>query len=202
MPLSRSSQRIRFLYLTHHTHSDLHTLAPRIQIIFALIERAQFSRNESIYLGGAASKRIFGDAGSGRVDPAFQGSFMDLMLLETERLHSLVRRYQSPSEHPFSEGLPEPVLPPIDHPAVLQPNRININDKIKSVYIHNLVPGLCGNETDDEQYGSSAVCDIAALQALSSRIHYGKFVAEAKFQANLERYGVVCVVWCCTVLYC
>ena len=67
-------------------------------------------------------------------------------------------------------------------------NQININDKIKSVYIHNLVPGLCDLDTNDEHYGSSAVCDIAALQALSSRIHYGKFVAEAKFQANLERY--------------
>ena len=30
--------------------------------------------------------------------------------------------------------------------------------------------------------------DIAVLQALSKRIHFGKFIAEAKFQAETERY--------------
>ncbi|MCI03925.1 chorismate mutase chloroplastic-like, partial [Trifolium medium] len=35
---------------------------------------------------------------------------------------------------------------------------------------------------DDGNYGSAAVCDTLCLQALSKRIHYGKFVAEAKFQ--------------------
>jgi hypothetical protein len=63
------------------------------------------------------------------------------MLLETERLHSLVRRYTVASEHPFSEGLPEPVLPPIDHPVVLHPNQININAKIKTVYVVGISQG-------------------------------------------------------------
>ena len=31
---------------------------------------------------------------------------------------------------------------------------------------------------DDGNYGSSAVCDTECLQALSKRIHYGKFIAE------------------------
>lgn len=35
---------------------------------------------------------------------------------------------------------------------------------------------------DDEQHGSSVVCDVNALQALSRRVHLGKFVAESKFQ--------------------
>ncbi|KAJ2852802.1 chorismate mutase aro7, partial [Coemansia erecta] len=35
---------------------------------------------------------------------------------------------------------------------------------------------------DDTNYGSSATRDIECLQALSRRIHYGKFVAESKFQ--------------------
>lgn len=37
-------------------------------------------------------------------------------------------------------------------------------------------------EGDDGNYGSAATLDVLALQALSSRIHYGKFVAEAKFR--------------------
>lgn len=35
---------------------------------------------------------------------------------------------------------------------------------------------------DDGNYGSAATLDLLALQALSKRIHYGKFVAEAKFR--------------------
>lgn len=41
---------------------------------------------------------------------------------------------------------------------------------------------------DDGNYGSAAVCDIAVLQALSKRIHFGKFIAEAKFQSERERH--------------
>lgn len=35
---------------------------------------------------------------------------------------------------------------------------------------------------DDSNYGSAGVLDVLCLQALSKRIHYGKFVAEAKFR--------------------
>lgn len=35
---------------------------------------------------------------------------------------------------------------------------------------------------DDGNYGSAATIDVLCLQALSKRIHYGKFVAEAKFR--------------------
>lgn len=38
---------------------------------------------------------------------------------------------------------------------------------------------------DDEQHGSSVVCDVNALQALSRRVHLGKFVAESKFQVHM-----------------
>lgn len=39
-----------------------------------------------------------------------------------------------------------------------------------------------------ENYGSSAMCDIACLQSLSRRIHFGKFVAESKFRAEREKF--------------
>lgn len=35
---------------------------------------------------------------------------------------------------------------------------------------------------DDYNYGSAGVLDVLCLQALSKRIHYGKYVAEAKFR--------------------
>ena len=45
-------------------------------------------------------------------------SFLDFVFRETEKIHSLVRRFTSPDEHPFFTDLPEPVLPLIDFPQV------------------------------------------------------------------------------------
>lgn len=54
-------------------------------------------------------------------------------------------------------------------------------------YVEKIVGRLC-NAGDDEQHGSSVLCDIVAMQALSRRIHYGKFVAESKFLSDPEKY--------------
>lgn len=39
-----------------------------------------------------------------------------------------------------------------------------------------------------ENYGSAATCDVNILQALSRRIHFGKFVAESKFRTETQRF--------------
>lgn len=44
---------------------------------------------------------------------------------------------------------------------------------------------------DDGNYGSAAVADVAALQALAKRVHYGQFVAEAKFRADPGGYAAL-----------
>lgn len=69
-----------------------------------------------------------------------------------------------------------------------------MNEKIKKSYIKHFLPTACADfgrkdrgETE-ENYGSAATCDIACLQALSRRIHFGKFVAESKFQTETEKY--------------
>jgi hypothetical protein len=53
-------------------------------IVFALIERAQFKQNLGVY-----------DPNAFDFGPEFQGSFLDYLLLETESLHSKVRRWFS-----------------------------------------------------------------------------------------------------------
>ncbi|NOY79379.1 MAG: chorismate mutase [Kiritimatiellaeota bacterium] len=144
-------------------------------IIFALIERAQFRHNEIIYRKGA-----FPNVGS--------RSLVGYLLHETEAIHAKMRRYTSPDEHPFFSDLPEPILPALRYDEdPLHPNRINLNDRIRMVYEQQIVPFVC-TAGDDAQYGSSSVCDVACLQALSRRIHYGKFVAESKFRAEPERF--------------
>ena len=141
-------------------------------IIFALIERAQFCVNAIVYKRGAFRAEIG------------EESLAGYMLRETERTHARVRRYTSPDEHPFFTDLPDPVLPLLRYDEnPLRTNTINFNDPIRRMYETEMIPFLC-RPGDDSQYGSSAVCDVACLQALSKRIHYGKFVVESKYQAR------------------
>lgn len=117
------------------------------------------------------------------------------MLSEQERLQSLVRRYESPDEYPFfPDVLQKPILQPLRYPKILHPNNVNVNDKLKQSYIEHVLPAACvqlGREERgeaEEHYGSSATYDVLCLQALSRRIHFGKFVAESKFQKETERF--------------
>lgn len=71
------------------------------------------------------------------------------MLLETEKLHALMRRYTAADENAFYPRLlPEPILPTLDYPRVLNPNRININDHIMNVYLEKILPGLTTPTSD------------------------------------------------------
>ena len=144
-------------------------------ILFGLIERAQFCRNEIIYRPGGLGPQLGGE------------SLMAYLLHECERAHAKVRRYTSPDEHPFFHDLPAPALPPAAYKNPLRSNAININDRIQRAYEEEIIPFLCA-PGDDGQWGSSAVNDVSLLQALSKRIHYGKFVAESKYRENPSRF--------------
>ncbi|KAF2871736.1 chorismate mutase [Massariosphaeria phaeospora] len=152
-------------------------------IIFHLIERSQFRLNERIYVPGGVDI------------PGSSLSLFDWMLHEQERVQSLVRRYQSPDEYAFfPEALQTPILKPLHYPKILHPNNVNVNTKLKQSYIQHILPAACpqtGGEdrgVQQENYGSAGTCDVLCLQALSRRVHFGKFVAEAKFQKETERF--------------
>jgi chorismate mutase len=162
-------------------------------IIFSLIERAQFYKNSIVYEKGG-----FGTLGTplGCVTPEKGAeeelSFLEYMLLGTEVLHCRARRYTSPEEHAFfPERLPTDLdaLPSLHYPEDLLSsiggaNELNFNKKLMDMYINTVVPSLC-TRGDDEQHGSTSLCDIAALQALSRRVHYGKFVADPEAYQRL-----------------
>ena len=151
-------------------------------IIFAMIERAKYRRNYAIY-----------DAKQNHLRNVYGAplSFLEWMLIETEKLHAKARRYTSPEEHAFYPNfLPQPVLPTINFPTILpvtDKNIVNLNTEVFRWYVEKIIDRLC-IAGDDEQHGSSVLCDISALQALSRRIHYGKFVAESKFLKDPETY--------------
>ncbi|EZF09752.1 chorismate mutase [Trichophyton rubrum D6] len=149
-------------------------------ITFHLIERVQFPLNRRIYIPGAVKI------------PGSELSLMDYVLSEQERLQSRVRRYQSPDEYPFFPDVVEtPILQPLQYPKILHENDVNVNDVIKSRYINEILPSLCKSRDRgeaQENYGSSATSDVSCLQALSRRIHFGKFVAESKFLAETDKF--------------
>ena len=127
--------------------------------------------------------------------PNSELSLLDYLLREQERIQSRVRRYQSPDEYPFfPDVLEEPILQPLEYPRILHENDVCVNDVIKERYINEVLPAVCpgfGREDrgeTQENYGSAATCDVACLQALSRRIHFGKFVAESKFQKDPETF--------------
>jgi chorismate mutase len=149
-------------------------------IIFQLIERAQFLQNPVIYRPGAFGEVLAGE------------SLVGFHLKEIEKVHARIRRYTSPDEHPFFPNLPEPILPPLAYSEnPLLPNTVNINPRLRTVYEEEIIPTIC-RPGDDRQYGSSSLCDVISLQAISKRVHYGKFVAESKFQADPECFSVFC----------
>ncbi|PYH89772.1 chorismate mutase [Aspergillus ellipticus CBS 707.79] len=152
-------------------------------ITFHLIERVQFPLNKPVYLA------------NGVKIPGPPISLLDYLLREQERIQSRVRRYQSPDEYPFFPSvLEEPILAPLEYPKILHDNDVNVNDTIKQRYVDDILPAVCpqfGREDrgeTQENYGSAATCDVSCLQALSRRIHFGKFVAEAKFRKEPERF--------------
>ncbi|KAI9768528.1 MAG: chorismate mutase aro7 [Geoglossum umbratile] len=149
-------------------------------ITFHLIERVQFPLNRTIYIPGALNI------------PNSDLSYLDWIFRAQERLFSLLRRYQSPDEYPFfPDALEEPILHPLNYPKILHPNTINVNEKLKQSYIEHILPAACPSQDRGEakeHYGSAATSDVACLQALSRRIHFGKFVAESKFQKEPDRF--------------
>ncbi|KOM45896.1 hypothetical protein LR48_Vigan06g120200 [Vigna angularis] len=147
-------------------------------IIFSLLERSQYSHDSVAY----DKDVIFLDDS--------KGSLVDYMLFQHEKLHAQVGRYKSEEENTFfPQFFPNPRLPHVQYPQVLHhcADSININHKIRSDYFEKIVPEIAKAKNNDEG-GSIAVCDILCLQALSKRIHYGKFVAEAKFQEARSKY--------------
>lgn len=149
-------------------------------IIFNFIERSQFYKSPSVY-----EKQKFPINN-------YDGSLLDYALVEYEKLQSQLRRFESPDELPFNpKEILKPILPPINYPKILASysDDINVNDIIKDVYVKEIIPLISIKEGDQpENLGSCVTCDIENLQALSRRIHFGKFVAEVKFQTEKERF--------------
>lgn len=156
-----------------------------------MIERSQFLRNDPCYLSGFQSV-LPARLKNSKQDENMK-SMLHFFLSETEMFQGKLGRYSSPEEHAFFptnlksfQDLPTFTDSTMQHK--IKPNAININERINYVYMTQIIPKMCKEGVDEQNYGSTCWCDIAVLQAMSKRIHYGKFVAEAKFQLETEKF--------------
>lgn len=152
-------------------------------IIFSLIERAALKVNPPVYQPGSVPVPAYKTDGS-------RCSLLEFLLRETELVQGRVRRYTSPDEHQFfPEQQPLLALPPLVYGDLLHPEAksINVNSTIYTEYMQHIVPRVA-HVGDDNNHGSAAHADVLCLQAISKRVHFGKFVAEAKFAAEPEEY--------------
>lgn len=152
-------------------------------VLFHIIERVQFPYNSTIYKQGAIPI------------PGSDLSFSDWVLREQEALQSKIRRYQSPDEYPFfPNAMQATILPDLHYPKILWENDVNVNPELKRRYVQTILPAACAKPEREERseaqenYGSAATADVMCLQSLSRRIHFGKFVAESKFQKDPETF--------------
>ena len=145
-------------------------------LIMALFERTSFKTNDVIYTRGA-------------LETPTSESFFDYLFHKTQALHSSVGRFDHPSEIPFFEGLPASIIPRQVEESVLAETDVNYTAKIRETYLQ-AIKDIC-EQGDDLHYGSSTVSDITCLHTLSNRIHFGRNVAEAKFQQEPEKYNAL-----------
>lgn len=152
-------------------------------IIFNFIERSHFPTCPTVYKENSPDLQI----------PDFDGSFLDWALMQSEIVNSQIRRFESPDQTPFfPDKILKPILPSVNYPQVLASYspQVNFNRDIKKVYLEQIVPLISKFDGESwENFGSVATSDIDCLQSLSRRIHFGKFVAEAKFQKEKELYS-------------
>ncbi len=147
-------------------------------IIYKLIDRIQFKRNETVYQTGKSGF------------PGETASLFELRLRYQEEMDSLFGRFMVPEERPFTSNLPPPKRKRLDPDSPLRIadyNLVNLTEHIQRDYLAFL-PRICPMG-DDGHYGSSCEHDVYALQAISRRVHYGAFyVGEVKYRKEPEKY--------------
>ncbi|KAK7283129.1 hypothetical protein RIF29_12435 [Crotalaria pallida] len=147
-------------------------------IIFGLIDRAKLPFNSPTYHPNHTSV------------PHYSASLLQFLVINTETIQAEAGRYNNPEENPFfPENLPPSIVPHYNFSQFLHPAAasVNINKFIWKLYFHELLPMFVALG-DDGNYAQTAASDLSLLQAISRRIHYGKFVAEAKFRESPQDY--------------
>nr|XP_023912807.1 chorismate mutase 3, chloroplastic-like [Quercus suber] len=144
-------------------------------IIVSLLERAQYCYNADTYNRDAFT-----------VD-SFNGSLVEFMVREIEKLHAQVGRYKNPDELPFFPAdLPESMLPPLQYPQVqvkvgntVSSNDVELGTKRKHKANLNMpecseIPELKKRKSDEEILVVSDLLKNEFGSAVAARQHCRK----------------------------
>ncbi len=163
---------------------ELSSIATRLEsleetIIFRLIDRVQLGRNRAVY---EAERFPLNSS---------ENTLLNHMMHFHEETHAMLGRYSVAEERPFFNNLPSPAEGMAGHRdqglALDDFNTINLTADIRDAYTRLLDTITVG---DDGEYGTTAESDIATLQAVARRVHFGSFyVAESKFRGDPEQYS-------------
>ena len=163
-------------------HVRAHLLRQEDTIIFGWVRRGAYLRNSGLLAVGTAGRPA-------EWQP--HHSALSWFLEQTERAHAAIGRYRAPDELPFTrQGAeasaatlavgPAVAAPPSPLPAFA--DDIDFNAQVMAAYVDVILDEVAEVGEDDSQHGTCLLLDVAALQALSKRVHFGKYVAEAKFR--------------------
>ena len=137
-------------------------------IIFSLIERAQFARNQPVYEPDAIPVPGFSLSGE-------RHSLLEYLLRETEQIHGKIRRFTSPDEHAFYPAdLPSLVLPQIKYNEVQR--QINMYHCLR-VQCSSIRQNACSSEADMFAPVGPAGLPYIFIQLAGSRCYHTRSVA-------------------------
>ncbi len=163
---------------------DLSEIATKLEsleetIIFRLIDRIQLGFNAPVYEANRFPLQ------------SSESTLLNHMLRFSEETFSVLGRYTIAEERSFFSDLPVPAEGMEGNRdsglAIDDIDMINLTEDIRDAYF-TVLPQI--TDGDDGEYGTSAESDIAVLQAVARRVHFGSFyVAESKFRGNPEQYS-------------
>lgn len=141
------------------------------RIIMRLHDRAGFPLNAPVYKRGAIA---FGDGTQ---------SLLEFALVELERYHALLGRYEFPDQHPLMEfEMPAPAIKRVIDAAPIPYVKIPLRDQLIPFYVETVLPRLCDAGEAPGAFGETAYVDADLLELLNERINLGRQVALSKIE--------------------
>lgn len=150
------------------------------RIVSRLKDRSRFPLNEPVYKPGGVP--IQGHDGM---------SFLEFALLGLERYHASLGRFKYPDQHPMVLTSPgESEATRTVHQEALPEMQIGVTDDLVTFYA-GLLLDLCKAGEDPDTFGETAYVDADLLQLLNERVNVGRYVAQAKLNAQPELRSVL-----------
>lgn len=145
------------------------------QILFCLLERAQYKRNLPVY--------------QSNTDGINTGSLLEQAHQEYEKIFAPLKDLATREVYPLFFGKPYDIKEENTGLCAKAVQNVNITADVYTSYLAFL-DTLC-EAGDDNKYGETVEMDIRALRSIAQRIHYGAlYVAEAKFRKNPTEFQI------------